>query len=612
MLRFSGFALDEAKRSLRRGRHEVVLQPRVFDLLTYLATHRDRVVSKDELVDAVWEGAFVADGAVQRAVSLARAALRDGAPEAIRTYPRQGYRFCCQVEIGGYETPADGSGDDGGLLRRARDAFAHERWEEAAAAYGEADGAAGLTAGDLERWGQAVDYGGRSDQAVIPLQRAVAAHAAGGDHRAAARAAVYLANLQLEQRDAAVAAGWQRRAARYLEADGKGGEACRERGLLEWLSSRLALFAGKGDEALEHAERALELGRSLDDGDLEALGLLYSGLALCAAGESERGMARMDEAAAMVLAGQTGPWEGGLVFCGVIWGCLNRGDWRRAGEWTDQFSRWIDANAVAGYPGLCQLHRAEVLTIQGELAEAEREAEQAREVIAANNPWAEGDAFRLLGEIRLARGDLEGAETAFRAAHELGWDPNPGHALLQVARGQAAAALRSLERALDDPGWASCQKRGPLLAHLVVVACEAGRLERARQALAELEARPTLCEPPGAAAMAARARGELALAEGHPDEAVGHFRDAVRAWLEVPSPCNVASVRLRLAAALAAEGDPDAAELELSCAETIFDKAELPLLVEDCNRLRASLTGGAGGGKASPPGGPPGRGAPGG
>lgn len=590
--RFSGFVLDEAKRSLHRGRHEVVLQPRVFDLLTYLMQHRERVVSKDELVEAVWEGAFVADGAVQRAVSLARAALRDGAPEAIRTYPRQGYRFCEEAEETA-DAGADDGAADGELLRRAREAFDHERWDEAETAYAAADAEGGLAAADLERWSQACEYQGLTLRAVMPLQRAVAAHAASSDHRSAARAALHVANLQLDQRGAAVASGWHRRAARYLEQREDADEPCAEEALLEWLSSRFALYDGRCDDALQHAERTLEIGRCLDDGDLEALGLLYSGLALCSMGDSERGTARMDEAATAVLAGEVGAWEAGFVFCGVIWGCLNRGDWSRAAEWTDQFTHWNSHSGVVRYPGLCQLHRAEVLSIQGELAEAERVAEEARELITESIPWAEGDAFRLLGEIRLAQGDLDGAEEAFRRAHELSWDPNPGMALLRVAQGRADAALRSLERALADPGWTNRQRRGPLLAHLVAVACAAGELERAREALAELESQPTLSEPPAAAAPAARARGEVALAEGRPVDAIRHFREAVRVWGEVPAPCQVASLRLRLATALAAEGDPEAAELELSSAEAIFEKAELPALVEDCRRLRASLTGAA-------------------
>ncbi len=95
--RFHRFEIDEDKRELRVDGGIVEMQPRVFDLLVYLAMHRERVVPKDELLDAVWPGVTVADGALQRAISVARSALdRAGAAKSIRTYSRQGYRLCAE------------------------------------------------------------------------------------------------------------------------------------------------------------------------------------------------------------------------------------------------------------------------------------------------------------------------------------------------------------------------------------------------------------------------------------------------------------------------------------------------------------------------------------
>ncbi len=588
VFRFAGYELDEARRRLRQRERELLLQPRVFDLLVYLIRQREKVVSKDELIEAVWEGAFIADGAVQRAVSLARSALRENAPDAIRTYPRQGYRFCAAVEEGESEIP----GEEDAAVLRARAAFAREDWDAVVAASQVADAAGALTAADLERWGQAAEYRGEPRPAVLPLQRAVAAHAAAGDALGAARAALRVVSLQLESRELAVAGGWLRRARRFLE----GLAPCREHGLERWLTARYALFGKDNEKAHANAEEALQIARRLDDPDLEALGLLYTGIAMTTLGEVEAGLARIDEAAAAVLSGDVGSWEGGVVFCGLIWSCLNRGDWRRAAEWSGQFTRWSSAHPVSGYPGLCQLHRAEVLSLQGELDEAEREAEQARELIARGLPYAEGDAWRVLGEIRLARADLDGAEEAFRRAHGLGWDPNPGYALLQVARGRADSAVRGLQRAVDDTSWTGRQRRGLLLAHLVWVAAAAGEIEIAGEAMEELDRHPELWSTHGAAAVVARARGELALARGRCGEAVAAFRDALRAWSEVPAPCQMAAVRLRLAAALAAEGDGDAAELEISAAEGVFAAAGVPLLAEDCRKLRRSLVAGDGDG----------------
>lgn len=588
VFRFCGAELDDERRRLGFQGREVVVQRRVFDLLCYLLRHRDRVVSKDELVEAVWEGAFVADGAVQRAVSVARRVLREGgAPDAIRTYSRQGYRFCCPLDDGGAGVPGEERPSGERIptaVAAARAAYTSGAWAEAMAAFAAADAEGGLEGGDLERWGRAAENAGASEQAVIRLERAVPAFAAAGDRRGAARAAIRLANLLLERREGAVGKGWLRRAERFLRGDPE----CSEAGFLAWLTCRFALFDGDLEVALEQAERCFALGSGLEDSNLEALGLVYRGFTLLALGETDQGPGLLDEAGATVLAGQTDPWVGGFVFCGIIWACINRGDFRRAAEWTEHLTRWCAAHDGAGYPGICRLHRAEVLTLRGDLAQAEREANEAREMLARSTPWAEGDAYRVLGEIHLQRGDLEGADEAFRRAHELGWDAQPGLALLQVARGRGESAVRGLERALCDPGWKR-QRRGLLLAHLVLVAAAAGEVDRAKRALAELDGEPALWALPAVAAVAARARGELALAEGRTSQAARHLQDAARIWHEFGSPANGAGARLRLAHCLAADGDRDGAELELSAAEAAFAKIGLPALVASCRSLRETL-----------------------
>jgi pimeloyl-ACP methyl ester carboxylesterase/DNA-binding winged helix-turn-helix (wHTH) protein len=94
---FRGYAFDPARRELRRAGEVVPLQPQVFDLIGYLVERRDRVVTKDELLDALWPDAEVTEGSLQRTVSLARAALAEGG-EVIRTYPRRGYRFVADID----------------------------------------------------------------------------------------------------------------------------------------------------------------------------------------------------------------------------------------------------------------------------------------------------------------------------------------------------------------------------------------------------------------------------------------------------------------------------------------------------------------------------------
>ncbi|MBV8121944.1 MAG: winged helix-turn-helix domain-containing protein, partial [Alphaproteobacteria bacterium] len=94
-LRFDDYILDVARRELWRGSEPVVVEPQVFDLLAYLVQHPERVVTKDELLQAVWDGRIVSDSAITNRVNAARRAIGDSgkAQRLIRTVPRKGLRF---------------------------------------------------------------------------------------------------------------------------------------------------------------------------------------------------------------------------------------------------------------------------------------------------------------------------------------------------------------------------------------------------------------------------------------------------------------------------------------------------------------------------------------
>jgi DNA-binding winged helix-turn-helix (wHTH) protein len=95
-----GLELDTLLFELRRGGQRVPLEPQAFDVLVYLVSHRDRVVPKDELMDAVWGGRFVTETAVTSRIKQARRALGDDgqAQRLIRTMHGRGYRFVAPVE----------------------------------------------------------------------------------------------------------------------------------------------------------------------------------------------------------------------------------------------------------------------------------------------------------------------------------------------------------------------------------------------------------------------------------------------------------------------------------------------------------------------------------
>jgi len=104
--RFSGHTLDLERRELHRGRDPVALEPQVFDLLVYLLQNRDHVVSKDDLLSAVWLGRIVSESTLTSRINAARKAIGDSGEQQrlIRTIARKGFRFVGEVQA---QPPAD-------------------------------------------------------------------------------------------------------------------------------------------------------------------------------------------------------------------------------------------------------------------------------------------------------------------------------------------------------------------------------------------------------------------------------------------------------------------------------------------------------------------------
>jgi TolB-like protein len=97
---FEEYAFDTDCRELHRGANVVSIAPQVFDLLEYLIRNRERVVTKDDLIGAVWHGRIVSDAALTTRLNAARTALGDSGQEQrlIKTLPRKGFRFVGQVQ----------------------------------------------------------------------------------------------------------------------------------------------------------------------------------------------------------------------------------------------------------------------------------------------------------------------------------------------------------------------------------------------------------------------------------------------------------------------------------------------------------------------------------
>jgi len=96
---FEEYAFDTDRRELHRGADVVSVAPQVFDLLDYLIRDRERVVSKDDLIHAIWSGRAVSDAALTTRLNVARTAIGDSGERQrlIKTVPRKGFRFVGEV-----------------------------------------------------------------------------------------------------------------------------------------------------------------------------------------------------------------------------------------------------------------------------------------------------------------------------------------------------------------------------------------------------------------------------------------------------------------------------------------------------------------------------------
>jgi len=98
--RFADFEIDVARHELRRAGAVVHIEPQVFDLIVLLVKNRERIVSKDELIEAIWQGRIISEAALSSRISAARRALGDSGNDQslIRTLHKRGFRFVGDVE----------------------------------------------------------------------------------------------------------------------------------------------------------------------------------------------------------------------------------------------------------------------------------------------------------------------------------------------------------------------------------------------------------------------------------------------------------------------------------------------------------------------------------
>jgi DNA-binding CsgD family transcriptional regulator/tetratricopeptide (TPR) repeat protein len=313
------------------------------------------------------------------------------------------------------------------------------------------------------------------------------------------------------------------------------------------------------------------------------------GRVLVKKGQVAAGMTLLDDAMLEALSGRLDPTWAGTIYCHLMDVCHELADVRRSAEWTLATSRWCDKLPDANlYPGICRVHRAQVMQVQGDWDGAESEADRAcRDMLGVHIGTAAGGQYEI-GEIRRLRGDSTGAEEAFKRAHELGRDPQPGLALLRLAQGRIDLAVASMRAALDateDP-----LARARLIVAQVEIALAAADIGAADTTTSELEETATTYSSPGLQAASKAARGAVLLAQGRALEALAELREACRRWQEIEAPYEAAKNRLLLADAHRALEDEDAVTLELDAADAVFRRLGADWDVRSVSNRRAAAT----------------------
>jgi class 3 adenylate cyclase len=252
--------------------------------------------------------------------------------------------------------------------------------------------------------------------------------------------------------------------------------------------------------------------------------------------------------------------------------CSKLGDYGRSSEWTEATLRWCERQSVPAFPGVCRIHKAELMRLRGSLTKAEEEARMACEELPRFNFFSGlGPANYEIGEVRRCLGDFLGAEEAYARAIEFGYNPQPGLSLVQLARGKVDSAAAGIRQALDVASRNRCLQFR-LLAAQAEIAVAAGDLETASSAADQLASIVSGYRAPALHALAACVLGAVRLAQGHPDEALPELRRARQGWQEVDAPYEVAEVRMLMGQAFRAMGDDGAAILELKAARTSFER----------------------------------------
>jgi len=453
-------------------------------------------------------------------------------------------------------------------LERGRESYAASAWLGAYELLSRADRLEALQPEDLKLLATAAYMVGNDDEYVATLERAHELHLAAGEVPLAVRCAFWIGHNALFCGRTASATGWFARAQRLLERDARD---CVERGYLLiplWLEQ---IASGDCDGGFRTAAQAAEIGERFGDADLVWLARDEQARARAQQGRLKEALALVDEVLVSAVAGELSPIVTGIVYCNTIAFCRDVYELRHAREWTETLTKWCERQPeMIAHNGLCLVHRAEIMELQGAWDEALDEARQAAERFTRGvlNERACGAALYRQGEIHRLRGEYAAAESSYKQASRCGYEPQPGLALLRLAEAKAWAASGAIRRVVGETTAPLLRAR--LLPAYIEIMLAVRKADEARAGSRELDEIAAANRAEALGAMAAQARGSVALSDGDAVAALASLRAALTVWQDLEARYEIARTRASIGLACRELHDEDSAVLELEAARETF------------------------------------------
>ena len=464
----------------------------------------------------------------------------------------------------GYREPVDISGDD--EARAARAAYFRGDWRAAYDGFGRAQDAAELSTDDLSSYGLAAWRLGYGRESIQLCERAFNRLISDNNAQGAAMKAVEVALQWFNGGEVTITRVWLNRARRLLEKFPEDQAFA----YLLYVDSLLSIHEGKYLAGAQRADELKEFTSRVNSPAVAALGLTASGLAKIHLASTSEAFADLDEAMMPVLADQVPVDWAGDIYCAVIHECFRLGDFSRMKTWTDAMEKWCRGPEVSAswYGTTCEIHKFQLLSATTDYREMEERLVESLSAIEDFHAPTAGEGHYELGDLRRRRGDVEGARAAFSRARELGWDPQPGEALLRCRLGDDAAAWDDLRMRIDAE--VDTVGRTRLLPSAVEIALARHRVDEADRYCTELEDSAEKFDSPGFRAWARQARGAVLVEQDRAAEALPVLQDALRRHRDTGCRYEMAQVHERMAQAYRATGDGAAAASHAASADTLF------------------------------------------